>query len=71
MQDAQVMRSGSYFTVTNDGAQRICRHVPEAVWNKESSVRLVAHCSRCLYGEPWRDRTSDPLIKSQLLYQLS
>lgn len=22
-------------------------------------------------GEPWRDRTSDPLIKSQLLYQLS
>ena len=23
------------------------------------------------YGEPWRARTSDPLIKSQLLYQLS
>ena len=22
-------------------------------------------------GEPWRARTSDPLIKSQLLYQLS
>jgi hypothetical protein len=22
-------------------------------------------------GEPWRIRTSDPLIKSQLLYQLS
>ena len=22
-------------------------------------------------GEPWRTRTSDPLIKSQLLYQLS
>ena len=24
-----------------------------------------------LNGEPWRARTSDPLIKSQLLYQLS
>ena len=24
-----------------------------------------------LNGEPWRIRTSDPLIKSQLLYQLS
>ncbi len=23
------------------------------------------------HGEPWRIRTSDPLIKSQLLYQLS
>ena len=24
-----------------------------------------------VFGGPWRTRTSDPLIKSQLLYQLS
>jgi hypothetical protein len=24
-----------------------------------------------LFGEPWWDRTTDPLIKSQVLYQLS
>ncbi len=37
--------------------------------SQESSRQEIARGGK--RGEPWRTRTSDPLIKSQLLYQLS
>jgi hypothetical protein len=35
-------------------------------WQASFSAKL-----RTKPGRPWRDRTADPLIKSQVLYQLS
>jgi hypothetical protein len=39
---------------------------------KTAGPRFIGTCRlHLINGEPWRARTSDPLIKSQLLYQLS
>jgi hypothetical protein len=38
---------------------------------KKSKTGDVSSPAVIKNGEPWRARTSDPLIKSQLLYQLS
>lgn len=37
----------------------------------ELGVKDIAEVPESVNGEPWWDRTTDPLIKSQVLYQLS
>ena len=45
-------------------------------WNHEAKMPAlhasdIAQLADSENGEPWWDRTTDPLIKSQVLYQLS
>ena len=45
-------------------------------WNHEAKMPAlhasdIAQLADSANGEPWWDRTTDPLIKSQVLYQLS
>ena len=45
-------------------------------WNHEPKMAAlhasdIAQLADSKNGEPWWDRTTDPLIKSQVLYQLS
>jgi hypothetical protein len=45
------------------------------IWNQPGQKNQIGHSGDSevpdSIGGPWRTRTSDPLIKSQLLYQLS
>ena len=63
-------RSPSCQSIDNNVAEKMVTR-----WSQRKNGRPNIHWNLPLFiennGEPWRARTSDPLIKSQLLYQLS
>jgi YD repeat-containing protein len=59
--DASDTRLGAFGTRTRNLDPRMA----------EPEVKDIAEVPDSVSGEPWWDRTTDPLIKSQVLYQLS
>jgi hypothetical protein len=56
-------------------AEGVSRSIWNQIWNQTGLKSEIGHSGDSevpdSIGGPWRTRTSDPLIKSQLLYQLS